>query len=164
MCTKPLPYAEVISETDTTEENLELDTINLNISNDVETFKAVHNGNSTSAMTETIGVVNGAINEDISSMQTNVERLLSIDGEQAGSSNIDDETLSKINLQEFKAKILNVVESVSDAAKQKCFTKNRRRMYDEELFSLDIVFFCLFALTISVTVAVVFAAPPKVVI
>jgi len=166
MCTKPLPYGEVVSETDMTEENIELDNISLNISNDVDLFKVAHNGNSTSAITETTGVMNGVINEDILPMQTDVGRFLSIDEEtvQAGSNTTDDEILSRINLQEFKAKILSVVESVSGAAKQKYFTKNRRRKYDEEIFSLDIVFFCLFALTISVTVAVVFATPPNVVI
>ena len=162
---KPLARVEVASETDTPEVNLELDNIDLNIPNDIEVVRAVYNnGKATDTMTERAGVIHGVTDDNVPPIHADVEEYFSMADEacQIGS-NCMDQRFSKASREEFRKKVLSVLESVSESVRQKWLAKMRQGEYGKIISTLDKIFFSVFTLTISATVVFVFITPPHVV-
>ena len=164
LCVKPLPYVEAILNTDKVEENLELDSISLYFADDIEVVRSVPNhGSIIDRVNEQDGVINSVI-DDASPSHINDTRYHSKAGENCQvDSNCMDQKLSKVRLKELREKILGALESVSDSVRQKWLAKIRQREYSEIASTLDKIFFWLFALTITGTMAFVFLTPPNVV-
>lgn len=150
-----LSYGEAVTNTDAKQTEEGLANIDVNIPFDVEVVRAIQrDGGTTEQFSEPIGVVNRGMAEDLLSFDSN--RNFEIEGENPRS---DHDGIS-----DFQLKVLKTVESLSGSVKQRVTARIRQIENSDTVASLDKFFFCLFTMTIIVTVLTVFLTPPTVVL